>query len=114
MIVDDHSELVFSPNVLTESNNIVRQAPVGARDPIQRMFGRLVRASAETYVESSSAVTRPEFRWLGLSDTVILLLASKETLILTSDVALYVAAQNAGLPSENFNHWKDGRPDYRM
>ena len=114
VIVDDHSELVFSPNVLTESNNIVRQAPVGARDPIQRMFGRLVRASAETYVESSSAVTRPEFRWLGLSDTVILLLASKETRILTSDVALYVAAQNAGLPSENFNHWKDRRPDYRM
>lgn len=113
-VVDNHAALVFSPNVLTETNNIVRQAPVRARDSIQTMFANIVRATAERYVESSLAVDRPEFRWLGLSDAVILLLASEETLILTSDVGLYVAAQKAGLPSENFNHWKDQRPDYRI
>ncbi|RST85263.1 hypothetical protein EJC49_16655 [Aquibium carbonis] len=113
-VVDSHTALVFSPNVLTETNNIVRQAPVRARDSIQMMFGNLIHVTAERYVESTLAVSRPEFRWLGLSDAVILLLASNETLILTSDVGLYVAAQNAGLPSENFNHWKDQRPDYRI
>jgi len=113
-VVDDHTSLVFSPNVLTETNNIVRQAPVRARHSIQMVFGNLIHATAERYVESALAVSRPEFRWLGLSDAVILLLASNETLILTSDVGLYVAAQTAGLPSENFNHWKDQRPDYRI
>lgn len=113
-IVDDHDALVFSPNVLTETNNIVRQAPHHAHNSIQALFGDIVRATAELYIESTHAVARPEFKWLGLSDAVILLLASDETLIMTTDVRLYVAAQNAGYPSQNFNHWKDQRPDYRI
>lgn len=112
-VIDSHNALVFSPNVLTETNNIVRQAPRSAHAAIQAMFSELVRKTVERYVESSQAVDRPEFHWLGLSDAVVLLLASDESLILTSDVGLYVAAQNAGLPSENFNHWKEQRPDYR-
>jgi hypothetical protein len=113
-VVEGHAALLFSPNILTESNNIARQAPVGAREAIQAVFTKIVRGAVEHYVESIRAVERPEFRWLGLSDAVILLLASGETLVLTTDVALYLAAQEAGLPSENFNHWKDHRPDYRV
>lgn len=113
-VVEGHAALFFSPNILTESNNIVRQAPAGASTAIQAMFTKIVRRTVEHCIESTSAVERPEVRWLGLSDAVIRLLANDETLILTSDAALYIAAQEAGLPSENFHHWKDHRPDYRV
>ncbi|WP_133170111.1 hypothetical protein [Kumtagia ephedrae] len=104
----------LSPNVLTETSNLVRQAPKHLHSSLMRTFGHFIDSWPEDYVPSRTARVRPEFGRLGLADAAILSMAGDKTTILTADFHLYQAALKAGLSCENFHHWKDHRPDYQL
>jgi hypothetical protein len=113
-VVDQSTAIWLSPNVLSETANLVRQIKEPHRSAIMIKLAEVIDIAEEKYVESRSAKNRTEFVRLGLTDAVILEMASPDATILTADVELYLAAQSAGFTSLNFNHWKNERSDYQV
>ena len=102
--------LIVTPNTLTEVSNLADWIAEPARGRIAKTLRELVQASQrvdERTVASAVAMNRSEFLRLGLTDSVLLDLASRKSMILTSDLNLYLAAVRAGYPATNFNHLRD-------
>ena len=112
-IIDCHSGIVFTPNVVSETSNLVRYASEPFRTEASETLARVVKASAEVYIESRVAVEAPDYRRIGLTDSVLWLLSKSNGRLLTTDLGLYLAASKAGLPVINFNHVRDHRPDFQ-
>ena len=69
-------------------------------------LGILVRKFEETYRPSRMASERPEFVRLGLTDATLLGLADHSSVLLTTDVGLYLATLKSGHDALNFNHYR--------
>ena len=60
----------------------------------------------EIYIESRDACSRPKYRRLGVADAALLSTA-QDSLLLTADAALHIAAEASGLDTVNFNHERE-------
>jgi hypothetical protein len=98
---------VTTPNVLTEVSNIVSQIGGETGTKLRVMLGTLIEVFDEQYAPSTEASKVEEFRRLGLTDAVLLLLARGDLLVLTDDRHLYSALEGKGLAAINFNHVRD-------
>ncbi|MDW6026387.1 hypothetical protein SAZ10_31965 [Mesorhizobium sp. BAC0120] len=109
------SELIFTPNVLTETCNLVRQSKEPWKTRFVEVLVTIAQKRKEQIVRSVEAVSREEYRRLGLTDAGLLYLAKmlNDAVILTDDLLLYLAAAKAGLEAINFTHVRDQRPDFR-
>jgi hypothetical protein len=98
------SKIVTTPNVLTEVSNLLVQGVAEPRRSVLRQgySGFLTSASCEIYHPSSIAAVDPEFSRLGLADCVWLGCMDDETVLLTDDLELYLAAVSRGLIAFNF------------
>lgn len=109
-IIRSASELIVTPNVLTEVSNL---APQGISEPgaseVGLVLADLARRSREVYVPSRDAVERPEYRRLGLTDAVLMDVALTGAVLWTDDLALYLAAAERGVPSCNFTYLRRER-----
>jgi len=103
------SNIIVTPNTLTEVSNLAGYISDPARTAIYQMFRALVEApiNTELAVSSKLAVSKTEFVRLGLTDSVLLSLASQSHTLLTADMDLYLAAVTQGLKAENFNHFRN-------
>lgn len=100
-IATNAPSLVTTPNVLTEASNLLDDD-----ERLQRILALLVNQAQETFVESRTACAQPEFPRLGLADAAILE-ASAGHGVLTDDLGLYLALQDRGIESWNFNHFRE-------
>jgi predicted nucleic acid-binding protein len=107
------SEVVLSPNVLTETSNLSLYVREPIKSEVASELSRIILRIQEHVVPSRIAIARPEYRRLGLTDAVLLEIASAGATLLTDDQALYAAAWKANLPALNFNHIRAQRPDLR-
>ena len=109
------AEVVIVPNTATETSNLARQAKPPYRDLMIISFKALVETFVEICVSSRDAVMRPEFSRLGLTDSALLQLLEKErdSVLLTADHNLYMAAAYSKFRAVNFNHIRDQRSDFR-
>ena len=101
------SRVILTPNTLTELSNHADWISEPAKSEISEIVRSLAQAPKgveELTVPSAIATTRPEFSRLGLTDSVLLELASGALEILTADNHLYLAAMQAGYPAVNFHH----------
>lgn len=98
------SSIVVSPNVLTETSNLIRQITEPARARITAVFRHFVISATETYVPSARSIEDPTFPRLGLTDSVLLSPEFAELLIVTVDLDLYLEASRRGHDVINFNH----------
>ena len=106
-LLSNAPKIIVSPNTLTEVSNHADWVAEPARSKIAETFRQFVHAphgTEERVVTSAQAVNRAEFLRLGLTDSVLLELASKKSMILTTDLDLYLAALKAGYQATNFNH----------
>ena len=103
-IIGHPPKLQATPNTLTETANLIDDIPGPARLHIARTFAEIVSNLLETYVPSRTAVARPEFERLGLTDAVLLDDGLADATLLTADLLLYLAALQAGRPVRNFHH----------
>ena len=103
------SSIIVTPNTLTETSNLAGYIGDHARIKIYEVFRALVEApeNQECFIESRMAVARPEFVRLGLTDSVLLHIATESRTLLTADADLYLAALNKGLKASNFNHFRN-------
>jgi hypothetical protein len=108
------SGVIFSPNVLSETSNLVRYVDNPIKSEIAAVLARMIAEADEQFVESRQAVGRAEYIRLGLTDSVLLTQATTGATLLTSDLQLYLAAEYARLSVINYNHIRDElREDFR-
>ncbi len=109
IILDTADGIVFCPNVVSETSNLIRYADIRSRQPIAATFGRIVQATTERYVPSADAAKHDTYLKLGMTDAVLMTLAESGATLLTDDLDLYLAAANAGHSVINFNHEREAR-----
>lgn len=107
-LISQASSIRFTPNTLTETSNLLKHIKDPARSDISRKFAEIINAFDESYVGSRMGVRQEEFVRLGLTDSILLCLASDPSIVLiTTDLGLYLAAMNKRLNVLNFNHHRD-------
>jgi len=98
------SELIVTPNTLTEASNLLKHIAEPARARIAATFRDFIRVADEHYVKSAQAVDQSEFLRLWLTDAVILTELNSHQVLLTAHLDLYLAALRRGETAVNFNH----------
>ncbi len=113
-LIEPTTKLFVTPNTLTETSNLLtdnRAVDVGKAELRRRLFEELrylVVESREVVVSSNKAVQNQEYMRLGLTDAVLIEVASPFTPVLTADRKLYYAiAARDVRAAENFNHLRD-------
>jgi len=105
------SNIFVTPNILTETSNLIGQIAEPARTKILMVFSDYIKFADERYCESRQAISRKEFIRLGLTDSVLLHEMTDSFILLTADLDLYLAAKNEGYAVLNFNHLRDAAYD---
>lgn len=95
-LIENVREVLVTPNTLTEASNLLGQHREPERSRLLRRLKVLIQESREVVVTSVDASQSPQFDWLGLTDSVLLEIASAEAPLLTRDVGLYLAASKKG------------------
>jgi len=107
-IIARASEVLVTPNTLTETSNLAAYINEPARSKVLNVLRTVIAsASQERYVPSSVAAERKEFVRLGLADAALLEIAAKDVTLLTTDFDLYNIALAKGAQALNFNHLRD-------
>ena len=107
-IIGCFSSILLTPNTLSETSNLLdRTKNASERRSILQVFRSVVGSNTELYVRSAEVCERKEFAALGLTDTTLLSLCSKETTLVTSDLDLYLAAARNAFDVINFNHHRE-------
>lgn len=104
----DGADLIVTPNVLTETSNLVSLIGDPHKTCLRLVLGEVIKGMSEIYIRSSEASSVPAFAKLGLTDAGILELREGAGLILTTDLDLHQAALEFGLASENFTNYRYG------
>jgi hypothetical protein len=107
-IIARASEVLVTPNTLTETSNLAAYINEPARSKVLDVLRTVIASAAqERYVPSSVAAERKEFVRLGLADAALLEIAAKDVTLLTTDFDLYNTALKKGAQALNFNHLRD-------
>ena len=91
------SSMVVTPNTSTETSNLIAYGVNGPlRMRLMAALGLFLRSAKELYQPSSVVSERGEFMRLGLTDAALLSVLDEQSVLLTDDNALFVAAVNSG------------------
>ena len=106
-----HAEqLIVTPNALTEVSNLADNGVLEPlRSEISNVFRSHVARFTERYHNSRLVMNDAAFGRLGLTDSAWLVTVDSETVLLTSDLDLYLAALDRGISAYNFTHLRSQR-----
>jgi predicted nucleic acid-binding protein len=108
-----YTSVLTCPHVLAETSNLLAQTNDRQRAILLAGLADWIGRLDESGLASGAAVARPEYRRLGLTDAVLVLLALNGATLLTVDLPLYLAATAAGCAAINYNYVRDGVLDIR-
>ncbi len=103
-LISAYSQIIVTPNTVTETSNLVRNIAEPARTHILQVLGVLLEQAEERYVASRDAARHRDFLRLGITDATLLNDSLQSSVLLTSDLDLYLAADSAGHTVVNFIH----------
>ena len=110
VLLGDCSQLLLTPNTLSETSNLVDHIAEPARGRIYAVFKAMLSQPEfeERYEPSRQVAMQEELPRLGLTDcTLLSLCVERRTPLLTADLQLYLAALRRGGEVVNFNHLRD-------
>ena len=87
-MLEDMSDIVVTPNVLTETSNLLGYQRDDDWGNLSIMLKRLIDEVVEVVIPSKDAAARSEFEALGLTDAGLLTVASPSRPLLTVDLQL--------------------------
>ena len=108
-ILSDFVKFFTVPNLLSETSNWIEQGDRQICEGATDAFSAYVATTEEIYFPSEKAVSYPEFRRLGLTDTVLLEMSRRGVTTITADFALANRLQQLKYPCINFNHLRTPR-----
>jgi hypothetical protein len=94
-----------TPHVLAEASNHVDQAPMNRRAELMDAYKDFIRDVDEIFVEASKLIVPDHFNSLGLTDSGLISLSDRAT-ILTTDWQLSNRILALGGRAVNFNHFR--------
>lgn len=94
---------VTTPHVLTEVSNLASDLPEQTKAECLKRFYETFVEIEELSIPSMEAAQRPEFRFLGLTDSALAIVADRY-LIVTDDARLVKKLNESNLEALNFNH----------
>ncbi len=94
---------VTTPHVLTEVSNLTNDLPEKTKSACLKKFYETFVEIDELAISSMDAAQRPEFHFLGLTDSALALVSSR-FLIVTDDARLVQKMSESGLNALNFSH----------
>lgn len=103
------SEILVTPNVLTETSNLASQIADPQKSAVLGQLASLIQAHREQHVPSAGVTENREFLRLGLTDCALLDLVGSETTLITADLDLYLAASRVNQQAINFTHLQQAR-----
>jgi hypothetical protein len=108
-------KLVFSPYVLGETSNLVRQAANPLKTQLAIVLRRMILRADEIQVSCTKIVNDSRYVDLGMTDAALLsvLDAHPKLALVTADAKLYLAALARGHSTLNFAHIQNQRSDFR-
>ena len=109
-IMDRVGNPLLCPHVLAETSNLIsyRQTPRHAAN-LRNSLAYFVERFDEHTLPAAKAVAQPEYAVLGITDSILLLLAGQTSRILLSvDLKLCLAAWQRKLQAINYNYIRDG------
>ena len=98
---------VTTPHVLTEVSNLTNDLPEQTKSECLKKFYETFVEIEELAIPSLDAAQRPEFHFLGLTDSAVALV-SDQYLIVTDDARLVKKLNESNLEALNFNHLRLG------
>ena len=111
-LLEGKTAIVTTPNILTEVSNLLLSGRKDRRDEALMGFLRqLVELLDEQYVQSETASALDCFSRLGLTDSALVTGCDGGTVLLTTDLGLYLEATRRDLFAFNFNHIREGAWD---
>ncbi len=96
-LVENSEGIVTTPNIPTETSNLLFQKDKANSEAYALTFAELVDKMTEIYVESKVASRHRVFNRLGLTDASIALLKNDEYIVLTLDGPLRAVCDHEGL-----------------
>ena len=104
-LLDPVDRVFVTPNTFTETSNLLAQHGEPERSRFFDTLRFVIQESEEIVVASVEASSNRAFGRLGLTDAVLLEVATKETPLVTVDLDLYLAALDNGEGTVvNFTH----------
>lgn len=110
LIMERVGNPILCPHVLAEASNLIsyRQSPKQTAY-LRASLAEFVGRYDELALPSQEAVAQPEYALLGITDSILLLLAAEPSRILLSvDLKLCLAAWQRKLKVVNYNYIRDG------
>lgn len=101
-ILSGFSEIVTTPNVLTEASNFIGRVGSEICSGANTLLSAFVATTEETVVPSQRVVEMSVFNRLGLTDTVLIKLAADGVTTVTDDFPLANRLHKLDLPCINF------------
>ncbi len=98
---------VTTPHVLTEVSNLANDFPEQTKSECLKKFYETFAEIDELAISSMDAAQRPEFHFLGLTDSALAIVADRY-LIVTDDARLVKKLNESRLEALNFNHLRLG------
>jgi len=108
-LISRYSDLVVTPNTLTEASNLLAYVGEPIKSRIFNVFGKFIGVVGERYLQSKELVEQEAFIRLGLTDAAFLAVGESGCVLVTSDLRLYLAASAKGQEAHNFNHLREAR-----
>jgi len=107
-VVGRAERILATPNALSEVSNLLEY---GVNEPLRSAlwagFSQFIESSVfEEYRPSVKASSEPEFSRLGLADCAWLGCIDSETVLVTDDLPLFLAASSRGLAAYNFTQMR--------
>jgi hypothetical protein len=106
-IILNAPSVLVTPNTLTETSNLAAYIAEPARSSIFSILKTVIQNTDEIYLRSSEAANSPDFIRVGLTDSTLMEVISKDGELLTTDLNLYLLAISKGRKAINFNHLRD-------
>lgn len=103
-IIERAQQIVVTPHVLAEASNLFGQDDDAVSKALRGKLASLLGNQEERHVPAVEIVTNQHFLRLGVADCGLLSILDKNTVLLTADVALYLAAMQTQETALNFNH----------
>jgi hypothetical protein len=106
-VLKQFSQIVTTPNILTEVSNLSGAVPDARRGAYFTWFASSLAVLQEEYVSSRTALGN---RWarFGLTDAGIAEIAKNRYLVLTDDFRLSRSLEGGEIDTINFNHLREG------
>jgi hypothetical protein len=106
-VITSYAEIVVTPNTLTEASNLLGYVNEPIRSQVFAVFKAFIENVEETYLESKTVSAQEEFIRLGLTDAALLGTNERGSVLITSDLDLYLAAADKEYEVLNFNHLRE-------